>query len=97
MIIQCRKCKRAMELWEFLTYVEAFFMKIIVSEAAVSFIMLAIKNQFSKKGIIDSHMVGLANNFKIACPHCKKHVCWDSASEIKAKALNQKGESEACN
>lgn len=95
MMMQCRKCKRTMDLWEFLTYVEAFFMKII-SAAAVPFIMTAIKNQFSRKGIIDSHMAGLANNFEIVCPNCKKYICWDSAAEIKSKELNQKRESEAC-
>ena len=95
MIMRCRECKRTMDLWEFLAYVEAFFLKAI-SAAAVPFIMQAIKDQFSTRGIIDSHMAGLANNFEIACPNCKKYVCWDSAAEIESIPLSQEQESESC-
>ncbi len=95
MIMQCRKCKRTMDLWEFLTYIEAFFIKII-SVAAVPFLIDAIKNKLSTRGIIDSKMAGLANNFEIICPNCKKYVCWDSAAEIESIQLNQERESESC-
>jgi hypothetical protein len=84
-----------MDLWEFLTYVEAFLIRTIIV-AAVPFIMDAIKNQFSTRGAIDSHMAGLANNFEIVCPNCKKYICWDSAPEIEPMQLSQERESEEC-
>jgi hypothetical protein len=95
MIMRCRKCKRTMDLWEFLTYVEAFLIRTIIA-AAVPFIMQAIKEKLLTRGAIDSHMAGLANNFEIVCPHCKKYVCWDSAAEIESIPLSQERESETC-
>lgn len=95
MIMQCRKCKRAMDLWEFLTYVEAFLIRTIIA-AAVPFMMQAIKDKLLTRGAIDSHMVGLANNFEIVCPNCKKYVCWDSAAEIEPIQLSEKWEPESC-
>ena len=91
--IICNKCDRVMGLVEFLTYVEAYFLKLIVP-AAVSFIIGAIASKISKetnksKGIIDESMSGLANNFSIECPHCKQ-IDWSPISFKKINKLDQK-------
>lgn len=89
--MKCRKCGRTMDLWEFATYVEAYFIK-LVAAAAVPFIVTAIKQKLSSgtRGIIDSSMAGLANNFEIACPKCKKPNCWDpDPGEEKSKVINK--------
>ncbi|MCF7799991.1 hypothetical protein K9L05_03995 [Candidatus Babeliales bacterium] len=93
--IVCNKCSREMGLVEFLTYVEAYFLKLIVP-AAVSFIISAVANKLSKetsesRGIIDETMSGLANNFSIECPHCKQ-IDWSPISCKKTNKLNQKEE-----
>ena len=67
-----------MDLWEFLTYAESYFLKILVA-TAVPFIILAIKQALASatRGIIDSQMAGLANSFSITCPKCKIIEGWD--------------------
>ena len=82
MKMTCRKCGRGMDLSEFLTYTESYLIKAI-EVAAVPLLVLAIKRLFATetRGFLDSHMAGLANNFKIVCPNCKKYVCWDPTPE----------------
>lgn len=51
-----------------------------------------IKDHFSKptRGWVDSSMAGLANNFAIACPNCKRSDdAWDPAPIEKPKKLKQ--------
>jgi len=91
MKMKCRKCGRIMDLWKFATYVEAYFIK-LVAAAAVPFIVTAITQKLSSgtRGIIDSSMDGLANNFEIACPKCKKPNCWDPAPGEEKSKTSQK-------
>ena len=89
--MKCSKCEREMGLAEFLTYVEAYFLKLI-APAAISFIISAISQKFSSttRGIVDESMAGLANNFAITCPNCKAVDCWYPASGKKPKKLETK-------
>lgn len=87
MYMKCRNCGRLMDLWEFLTYAEAYFIKII-SAASIPFLIAAIKDRLSTstKDVLGSSMAGLANNFAIACPVCKKaDEPWDPLPEIEQK------------
>ena len=60
------------------------------------FLIDAIKQKLKTetKGFFDSTMAGLANNFAIACPGCKRaDTPWDPAPEKKPRQLKQKSES----
>ncbi len=80
--MRCDKCGKEMHLFEFLTYAEAYLLKAIVI-ASVPFVLAAIKNLLltPTRGLINDTMAGLANNFKIKCPKCKKRCCWEALSE----------------
>ncbi len=99
--MKCGNCGREMGLMEFLTYVEAYFLKTIVP-ATIPFLLAAIATKLSigtkeinigkTRGVIDTSMAGLSNNFSITCPHCKQ-VDWYPASgkkpqKVKAKSKN---------
>ena len=91
--MNCSECGREMGLAEFLTYAEAYFLKLIIP-TAIPFIISAINHKLSNetnntRGVIDESMAGLANNFSIACPHCKQ-VDWYPASGEKPKKLESK-------
>ncbi len=89
--MKCCKCEREMGLAEFLTYVEAYLLKLI-APAAITFIISAITHKFSNetRGIVDESMAGLANNFAITCPNCKAVDCWYPASGKRPKKLKTK-------
>jgi len=85
--MKCRHCNRKMDFVEFLTYPAAYFLKLI-APAVIPAVIAAILRELSvqNKGVIDSGMAGLANNFEIACPECKKvDKPWDPAPEEKQK------------
>jgi hypothetical protein len=92
--MKCAECDREVGLVEFLTYVEAYFLKHIVP-AAIPFLIAAITQKFSNKpahetkGIIDETMSGLANNFSITCPNCQQ-TNWYPISTEKPKKIKQK-------
>lgn len=81
MKMKCRECGREMDLWEFATYAEAYLLKSAIESGIAAFFIVAMKHYFltQTKGFIDSHMAGLANNFAIQCPKCKKADVWDPA------------------
>lgn len=99
MKMTCRNCGRKMGLWEFLTYIETYFIK-LVAAASIPFLIAAIKDRLSRekgpaetRGIIDESMAGLANNFAIACPGCKRaDEPWDPVQDKKSKKINQENE-----
>ncbi len=96
--IKCNNCGREMGLTEFLTYPEAYLMKLIIP-LVVPFIVTAIANEIATRakasaggetrGIIDNSMAGLAQNFSIACPNCGQ-IHWYPASGPKPKKLKEK-------
>lgn len=95
MIMKCRKCDYEMELSEFLAYAEAYLIKTLVVATAIPLLIAMIRNAFSSptKGFIDGTMSGLANNFAISCPNCKKaDEPWFPASGKKPKKIKQKKE-----
>ncbi|MFA6527039.1 MAG: hypothetical protein WCT20_01305 [Candidatus Babeliales bacterium] len=96
--MKCSNCGREMGLAEFLTYAEAYFLKLIIP-ATVPFLIAALANEISNKtkgavvdgqtrGVIDQSMSGLANNYSIACPHCKK-IDWYPASGPRPEKLEE--------
>ena len=90
-----------MGLAEFLTYPEAYLMKLI-APSVVSFIVGAISYKLSTgtkgmidsetRGMIDNSMAGLAKNFSIACPNCGQ-INWYPASGKKPKKCKKKNDS----
>ena len=82
MMIKCRFCNKTMDLAEFLTYSEAYLIKTLIIATAIPLLIALIRNQLSTptRGVIDSTMAGLANNFAIGCPNCKRaDEPWDPA------------------
>lgn len=77
---------------EFITYLEAYlFEKLekVVIEALIAIITKQIST--SKRGILDNHMTGLANNFKIACPRCKTMGSWEAFPEEIKGVIEKEG------
>ena len=100
--IKCCNCDREMGLTEFLTYPEAYLMKLIIP-LVVPFIVTAIANELAfrskapaggkTRGVIDNGMAGLAKNFSIACPNCGQ-INWYPASGPKPKKVKEKSKSK---
>jgi len=100
--IKCCNCDREMGLTEFLTYPEAYLMKLIIP-LVVPFIVTAIANELASRtnesvggatrGVIDNGMAGLAKNFSISCPNCGK-INWCPASGLKPKKVKDKSKSK---
>ena len=96
--IKCCNCDRAMGLAEFLTYPEAYLMKLIAPILVPYFVGL-MAQKFSTqtkgvadgetRGVIDNSMAGLAKNFSIACPNCGQ-INWYPASGPKPKKVKAK-------
>ena len=76
---------------EFITYIEAYFLKKL-EDVFVKFVMQAAEfyllNQ--TRGILDNQMTGWANNLNIACPACKHVGGWVSAPEEIKQEQNKK-------
>lgn len=95
MMMKCRYCKKKMDLAEFLTYAEAYLIKNVLVAVAIPLFIAMIKHWLSTptKGFIDSTMAGLANNFAMECPQCKRaDKPWDPAPVKKPKTLKQENE-----
>src|SRR5215510_10375747 len=74
MFMKCRKCDYEMGLAEFLAYAEAYLIKTLVVATAIPLLISMMQNYLSTptREFVDGTMAGLANNFSIACPNCKK-------------------------
>ena len=95
MIIKCRVCDYEMGLPEFLTYAEAYLIKTLVVAVAIPLLIAMMHNKFSTptRGFVDGTMAGLANNFSVACPNCKKvDEPWYPGMQQKPKTVRKKSE-----
>lgn len=93
MIMKCRTCDYEMGLPEFLTYAEAYLIKTLVVAAAIPLLIAMMQKTLSTqtRGLIDGTMAGLANNFSITCPNCKKaDEPWYPGTQQKPKKIKQK-------
>ena len=93
MMMKCRYCKKKMDLAEFLTYAEAYLIKNILIATAIPLFIAMMKHWLltPTKGLIDSTMAGLANNFAMECPQCKRSdKPWDPAPEKESRISKQK-------
>jgi len=86
-----------MGLAEFLTYPEAYLLKLIAPTLVPIFIAAlaqAISNKTTKtfddrtRGFIDESMAGLAKNFSIECPNCGE-INWYPTSGKKPNRKNK--------
>lgn len=95
--IKCNNCGREMGLAEFLTYPEAYLLKLIAASLVPLFISAlaqkiaidAKENKHAKKGLIDESMAGLAKNFSIECPICGE-INWYPLSQQAPKKNKKK-------
>lgn len=81
-----------MELAEFLTYPEAYLLKLIAPTLVpifISALALKISKITETRGFIDESMAGLAKNFSIECPNCGK-IDWYPKSGEKPKKVKVK-------
>ena len=88
MVMQCRNCKRKMDLVEFLAYASSCLIKIVIVPTVVPLLIECIKEYILSvtRGPIGCGMAGIANSFSIACPKCKKfNQTWDPALEEEEK------------
>jgi|GEM_PF-1234046 hypothetical protein len=91
--IRCNGCGREMGLTEFLTYPKAYLIKRIAPALVPIFVSLLVQNitnnkkgrsTYDTRGMIDTSMAGLAENFSIHCPNCGE-LNWYPASGKKPR------------
>ncbi len=81
MKMKCNKCGRAMYLAEFISYPEAYLVKLL-REHCVTFLIKVLQYYTMPltRSSWDNHMAGLANSFDIKCPVCT-NCSWDPVDE----------------
>ncbi|GEM_PF-2641304 len=89
MKIQCEKCGKQMDVWEFVAHIEFYFLSALET-ILIQFLVEAAKFYLltPHKGFVDGHMATIANRSKIKCSKCESVDRWNTISEIIPNQVN---------